>query len=276
MREVETLPHYVNHTVEEIGGWYVVSVKLSVEDTSDELLAVYQRLNALRGEYGDFLIGGAASWKNVVYNEIYVKFWNFQVFVVVVLVYLILAILLRSFLIPLRLIATVLMSIAWSLALEVFLFQEALGQPTYWLVPIILFAFLMAVGTDYDIFIVARIREELEKGLGEKEAIRQAIVTTGPVITGAAIILAAAFSTLMLSQVTLLRQVGFTIAFAALVDAFIIRPLVVPALIVLAGRYNWLWIRGYSVRYINYNNNLFVKEVSRDCLFPQFCHHSIQ
>ena len=262
--------------MEEIGGWYVVSVKLSVEDTSDELLAVYQRLNALRGEYGDFLIGGAASWKNVVYNEIYVKFWNFQVFVVVVLVYLILAILLRSFLIPLRLIATVLMSIAWSLALEVFLFQEALGQPTYWLVPIILFAFLMAVGTDYDIFIVARIREELEKGLGEKEAIRQAIVTTGPVITGAAIILAAAFSTLMLSQVTLLRQVGFTIAFAALVDAFIIRPLVVPALIVLAGRYNWLWIRGYSVRYINYNNNLFVKEVSRDCLFPQFCHHSIQ
>ncbi|MEM3996252.1 MAG: MMPL family transporter, partial [Pyrobaculum sp.] len=251
LREVETLPHYVNHTVEEIGGWYVVSVKLSVEDTSDELLAVYQRLNALRGEYGDFLIGGAASWKNVVYNEIYVKFWNFQVFVVVVLVYLILAILLRSFLIPLRLIATVLMSIAWSLALEVFLFQEALGQPTYWLVPIILFAFLMAVGTDYDIFIVARIREELEKGLGEKEAIRQAIVTTGPVITGAAIILAAAFSTLMLSQVTLLRQVGFTIAFAALVDAFIIRPLVVPALIVLAGRYNWLWIRGYSVRYIN-------------------------
>jgi len=78
--------------------------------------------------------------------------------------------------------------------------------------------------------------------------VRKAIVTTGPVITGAAIILAAAFSTLLLSQITLLRQVGFTIAFAALVDAFIVRPFIVPALIVLAGKYNWVWIGGYSVK----------------------------
>ncbi|WP_193322651.1 MMPL family transporter [Pyrobaculum calidifontis] len=247
---VEGLPHYVNHTVEKIGDWYVINVRLSVEDTSDELLKVYQLLKPLKDQYGA-LIGGAASWKNVVFNEIYVRFWNFQVYVVIVAVFVILAVLLKSFLIPLRLIATVLMSIAWSLALEVLLFQELAGQPTYWLVPIILFAFLMAVGTDYDIFIIARIREELEKGLGEREAIKRAIVTTGPVITGAALILATAFSTLLLSQLTLLRQVGFTIAFAALVDAFVIRPLVVPALIVLAGKYNWLWVTGYSVKVIN-------------------------
>jgi Predicted drug exporters of the RND superfamily len=147
------------------------------------------------------------------------------------------------------------MSIAWSLALEVAIFQELMGQPTYWLVPVILFAFLMAIGTDYDIFIITRIREEIEKGLGEKEAIKTAIVSTGPVITGAAMILATAFSTLLLSQITLLRQVGFTIAFAALVDAFIVRPFIVPALIILAGRYNWLWLTGYSVpisRQLNY------------------------
>nr|WP_287070202.1 MMPL family transporter [Pyrobaculum sp.] len=248
LTELEKMPHFVNYTVEKRGNWYVISLKLSVEETSDELLKVYRKLDELRAAYGPYLIGGSASWKNIIFQEIYVQFWNMQVYLVLVVVFIILSILLKSFLIPLRLIATVLMSISWSLALEVFIFQELLGEPTYWLVPIILFAFLMAVGTDYDIFIITRIREELERGAEEKEAVRKAIVTTGPVITGAAIILAAAFSTLLLSQTTLLRQVGFTIAFAALVDAFIVRPFIVPALIVLAGKYNWVWIGGYSVK----------------------------
>jgi len=248
LREVEKLPNYVNYTLEKRGDWYIVAVKLSLEDTSDKLLDVYRRLDQLRAYYGPYLIGGAASWKNVIFNEIYVKFWSLQIYVVIATVVLILAFLLKSFLIPIRLVATVLMSIAWSLAAEVALFQEAMGQPTYWLVPVVLFAFLMAIGTDYDIFIITRIREEIENGLDEKEAIKTAIVTTGPVITGAAIVLAAAFSTLMLSQTLLLRQIGFTIALAALLDAFIIRPIVVPALITLAGRYNWLWITGYSIR----------------------------
>nr|WP_148682514.1 MMPL family transporter [Pyrobaculum neutrophilum] len=244
LREVEKLPHYVNYTVEKRGEWYIVSIRLSVEDTSDALLEIYHRLDELRQRYGPYLIGGSASWKNVIFSEIYVRFWTFQVYVVVAAAFVVLALLLRSFVIPLRLIATVLMSIAWSLAAEVALFQDLLAQPTYWLVPIILFSFLMAVGTDYDIFIVTRIREELERGYDEREAIRRAIVTTGPVVTGAAIILAAAFSTLALSQILLLRQVGFTIALAALIDAFVVRPLVVPALMVLAGRYNWLWVGG--------------------------------
>ncbi|MGC8993918.1 MAG: MMPL family transporter, partial [Pyrobaculum sp.] len=65
---------------------------------------------------------------------------------------------------------------------------------------------------------------------------------------GAAMILAVAFSTLALSQILVLREVGFTIALAALIDAFLIRPLVVPALIVLAGKYNWWWITGYNIK----------------------------
>ncbi|MEM4838639.1 MAG: MMPL family transporter, partial [Pyrobaculum sp.] len=239
--EIEKLPHFVNYTVYNRGEWHVVEIKLSVEDTSDALLDVYKRLDELRAEFGEFLIGGAAAWKHIIFEEIYVKFWNFQVFVVILAVYLILMFLLKSFIIPARLLITVFMSISWSLALEVLIFQEIMATPTYWLVPIILFSFLLAIGTDYDIFIVARIKEELEKGLDEKEAIRRAIVSTGPVITGAAIILAVAFSTLLTSQLSLLRQAGFTIAIAALIDAFIIRPLVVPAFMVVAGRYNWFW-----------------------------------
>ncbi|MFN7105314.1 MAG: MMPL family transporter, partial [Pyrobaculum sp.] len=245
LEAIKSLPHYVNYTVEKVGEWHVVSIRLSVEDTSDKLLEVYRELDALRSTYGPFLIGGAASWKNVIFNEIYVKFWNVQIYVIIIAIFIILSLLLKSFLMPLRLIATILMSTTWSLAVEVLIFQEVSGQPTYWLVPVVLFAFLMAVGTDYDIFIVTRIREELERGATEREAVKRAIVTTGPVITGAAMILAVAFSTLLLSQTLLLRQVGLTIAFAALIDAFVIRPFVVPAMIVLAGRYNWLWVTGY-------------------------------
>ncbi|MEM1662914.1 MAG: MMPL family transporter [Pyrobaculum sp.] len=241
LNEIEKLPHFVNYTVYNRGEWHVVEIKLSVEDTSDALQDVYKRLDELRAEFGEFLIGGAAAWKHIIFEEIYVKFWNFQVFVVILAVYLILMFLLKSFIIPARLLITVFMSISWSLALEVLIFQEIMATPTYWLVPIILFSFLLAIGTDYDIFIVARIKEELEKGLDEKEAIRRAIVSTGPVITGAAIILAVAFSTLLTSQLSLLQQAGFTIAIAALIDAFIIRPLVVPAFMVVAGRYNWFW-----------------------------------
>lgn len=240
--EVKALPHFVSYSVEERGGWHVVSIKFSLESTSDQLLYIYNELDKLRQKYGDFLIGGAASWKYIVFHEIYDRFWSFQVYIIVGAVAAILALLLRSFLIPIRLIATVLMSVAWSMALEVAAFQQATSTPTYWLLPIILFAFLMAIGTDYDIFIVSRIREEMEGGKDEREAIRAAIVTTGPVVTGAAMILAAAFSTLMLSQTSLLREVGLTVAAAALMDAFLIRPFVVPALMVLAGRYNWAWI----------------------------------
>ncbi len=246
LRAIETLPHYVNHTVEKIGKWQVVTIRLSLEETADELLEIYEELDKLRAEYGYFLIGGSAAWKNIVFNEIYVKFWNFQMYVVIAAVIVILAILLRSLVMPLRLVTTVLMSTAWSFALGVLIFQEVAMQSIYWLTPIVLFAFLMAIGTDYDIFIVTRIREEMEGGLSEREAIKKAIVTTGPVITGAAIILAVAFSTLSISQTTVLQQVGFTVALAALIDAFVIRPFVVPSLMVLAGRYNWLWVTGYA------------------------------
>ncbi|MCC6020713.1 MAG: MMPL family transporter [Thermoproteaceae archaeon] len=248
LSELQRIPHVVNTTVESRGEWHVISLKLSIPGSSDEQLEVYRRLDELRQSHGPFLVGGSASVKSALFNEVYARFWSLQVYIVIALVFAILALLLRSLIVPLRLLATVLMSASWSLAAGVAVFQWLLGAPLYWLVPVILFSFLVAIGTDYDVFIVSRVREEVERGLGDREAIETAVVRTGPVITGAALVLAAAFGALLVSQLTLLRQVGLTIALAALVDAFAVRPLVVPAVMTLAGRYNWLWPLRRGVR----------------------------
>jgi RND superfamily putative drug exporter len=247
LSELQRIPHVVNTAVESRGEWHVISLRLSIPGSSDEQLEVYGRLDELRRSHGPFL-GGSASVKSALFNEVYARFWSLQVYIVIALVFAILALLLRSLIMPLRLLATVLISASWSLAAGVAVFQWLLGAPLYWLVPVILLSFLVAIGTDYNVFTVSRVREEVERGLGDREAIETAVVRTGPVITGAALVLAAAFGALPVSQLTLLRQVGLTIALAALVDAFAVRPLAVPAVMTLAGRYNWLWPLRRGVR----------------------------
>jgi RND superfamily putative drug exporter len=146
---------------------------------------------------------------------------------------------LRSLLTPLRLVATVLMSLVWGLAFNIAAFQMAGGQLTYWLQPVVLTTLLVAIGTDYDVFIITRIKEEVERGLDDRSAIRTAIATTGPIVTGAALILALAFLSIAQSQLTVLQQIGATVAFSAIFDAYVVRPLLVPAIMNLLAKYNW-------------------------------------
>nr|KJR74256.1 MAG: peptide ABC transporter permease [Thermoproteus sp. AZ2] len=241
LEDLTKLPYYVNYTVSYKNNYYIITLKTSLSDTSDKLLQVYNDLAQLRDKYGFFYIGGAAGWKNVYYNYIFVYFWSTQIYIIIFFVIFILSIVLRSIFTPLRLVATVLMSFVFGLALDIAVFQIALGQLTYWLQPVILSSLLIAVGTDYDVFIVSRIREEVERGLDEKAAIRTAIMTTGPIVTGAALILALAFLSIVESQLTVLQQVGLTVAFAAMFDAYVVRPLLVPAIMNMLSKYNWWW-----------------------------------
>ncbi|MEL9991794.1 MAG: MMPL family transporter [Thermoproteus sp.] len=235
---ITKLPYYTNYTIFTRENYYIISLKLSVTSTSDELLYVYNNLTALR-KFGLLYIGGDAGWKHVYYTYIYLYFWNFQIYIVLLTVILTLMVALRSLLTPLRLVATVLMSLVWGLTLNIALFQILGGQLTYWLQPVVLTSLLIAVGTDYDVFIVTRIREEVERGLDDRAAIKTAIVTTGPIVTGAALILALAFLSIVQSQLTVLQQVGATVAFSAIFDAYIVRPFLVPAIMNLLAKYNW-------------------------------------
>ncbi|WP_198002081.1 MMPL family transporter [Caldivirga maquilingensis] len=222
----------------------ILKVTTSYNALSDKLIPVYVRLtslaNQVASEYGvKVIVGGDAANKYYFVKVFEDQFYYKISILIIALNILLLSLALRSLVVPLRLLATVMISISWSLAVSQLIFYKLLGVETYWLLPIILFALLTSVGTDYDIFIVTRVREEVIKGKSDPEAILTAIENTGPIVTGAALVLAIAFMSLMVSQLYILREIGFTVGLSVLMDAFLIRPAVMPAIMVLAGKYNW-------------------------------------
>ncbi|NLN72042.1 MAG: MMPL family transporter, partial [Thermoplasmatales archaeon] len=146
----------------------------------------------------------------------------------------------KSYLTPLRAILTIVMSIVWTLGLTYFLFVDVLATPVYWILPIILFVICLGLGMDYDILLTTRIRENVAKGMSNDDAIVHALESTGAVITICGIIMSSAFGTLMLSSTPMLQQFGFALWFAILVDALLVRTYLVPAVMHLLGRWNWV------------------------------------
>ncbi len=154
-------------------------------------------------------------------------------------VLIILGLLLRSAVIPWYLIATVIFSYGATIGISTVLFQKVLGQAGIsYFIPIILFVLLIALGTDYNIFLMSRIREEAKKN-GTKLGIQSASAATGGIITSAGIILAGTFAALALSPLQSLFQVGLAVAVGVLIDTFIIRAVLVPALASILGERNW-------------------------------------
>jgi uncharacterized membrane protein YdfJ with MMPL/SSD domain len=117
-------------------------------------------------------------------------------------------------------------------------FQGILGQPgiTFWLAPF-LFAVLVALGADYNIFIMSRIREEADDGREIHDAVGRGITLTGRVITSAGLILAGTFGALLIAPLPFLRQIGFGIGLGILIDTFLVRALIVPSITMLLGRW---------------------------------------
>jgi len=185
------------------------------------------------------LVGGSPSYKYYFVLGFEREYYGLILYVMIAINVVILTIYMRSVMIPLRLVSTVLMSITWSLALTTAVFQGLMGVKTYWLLPVILISLLLSVGTDYDLFIISRFREEVVNGYSDDEAIVRAVEFTGPVVTGAALVLAMAFASLALSSIYILKQVALAVASSVIIDSFLVRPLLVPAIIVLLGKYNW-------------------------------------
>ncbi len=158
---------------------------------------------------------------------------------VLVGVYFILLIVLGSVMIPLRLMLTILLSISWTLALSLVIFLWWLSIPVLWILPLLLFVILMGLGLDYDIFLMTRIKEEVMEGRSDEEAISRAVEHTGSIITICGAIMAGAFGTMMLSTTGLLKEFGFGLCFAILLDATVVRIYLVPAIMILLKKWNW-------------------------------------
>jgi len=116
---------------------------------------------------------------------------------------------------------------------DIFKFENLINM-----LPVFVFVMLAAVGADYNIFLVSRIREEAEtKSI--KEAVHHAVAHTGNVITSCGIILAGTFATLMISSFPMVLEIGTAIAIGVLIDTFLVRALLVPSLAALLGRWSW-------------------------------------
>jgi RND superfamily putative drug exporter len=160
--------------------------------------------------------------------------------VVVLLIAVLLALVLRSLTAPLYLVVSVVLSYAAALGVVGLAFVRLAGQTgIYFIVPFALFVFLMALGSDYNILVMTRIREEAHSQ-PLREAVRHAIARTGSTVTTAGVILAGTFVVLAVTgNDDQSRQFGFGIAAGILLDTFLIRTLLIPAMAVLLGRWNW-------------------------------------
>ncbi|HCT78111.1 MAG TPA: hypothetical protein DGT23_16340, partial [Micromonosporaceae bacterium] len=158
---------------------------------------------------------------------------------VLTVIFLILMVLLRSIIAPLVLIATVLLSYLATLGVSGIVFQDILGFPgADSSFPLFAFVFLVALGVDYNIFLMTRVREEAGK-LGHKAGTLRGLSVTGGVITSAGLVLAGTFAVLGTLPLTFLAELGFAVAIGVLIDTIIIRAVLVTSLTLDIGR--WMW-----------------------------------
>jgi putative drug exporter of the RND superfamily len=151
----------------------------------------------------------------------------------------ILGVLLQAIVAPIVLIATVLASFFGTLGLSLVFFRYVVGDPGVDAsLPVFAFIFLVALGVDYTIFLMGRVREEARRH-GTREGVLPALAATGPVITSAGVILAGTFSVLMALPVTFTFNIGFMVAVGILLDTFVVRTIMVPAAVEVIGDRIW-------------------------------------
>jgi putative drug exporter of the RND superfamily len=177
------------------------------------------------------------------------------VVVVLALSFLLLMVMFRSIVVPLKAIVLNLLSVAAAYGVVVLVCQEGVGAELFgfrdvdaieaWL-PLFLFSVLFGLSMDYHVFLLSRIRERFESTRDNTEAVTHGIRTTGRLITGAALIMVAVFGGFASGRLADLQQVGLGLSVAVLVDATIVRAVLVPASMRLLGRWNWYLPRRLS------------------------------
>ncbi len=185
------------------------------------------------------MISGTAAVMVEISNEMSTQFLKIEL-TALILIIILLFFVMKSYLTPIRSVVTIFMSVIWTVAITQLLYTDLLNEGVLWLLPIILLVICLGLGMDYDILLTTRIREyRFDKGMDNDEAIHQAVLHSGSVITICGVIMAFTFGTLMLSSTLMLQQMGFALCFAILVDALVVRTYIVPAAMHLMGEWNW-------------------------------------
>lgn len=185
----------------------------------------------------NFVGGPTAEFTDI--QDVMNKDFNKVMVIVIIGVLIVLIILLGSLIAPLYLIATVLLSYGATIGIVTWLFQDILGHGGIsYIIPILLFVLLVALGADYNIFLSSRIKEESEK-FDPLMGVKVASEKTGAIITACGIILAGTFATMAFAPLQMLSQIGLAVAIGILLDTFVVRAILVPAIATLLGKWNW-------------------------------------
>ena len=162
-------------------------------------------------------------------------------------VFVVLLLLLQAVVAPIYLILTILLSYAATLGVVRLVFVDIMGTAgVTWWVPMFMFVMLVALGMDYNIFLIGRVKEEVASH-GTRAGTRLALARTGGIITSAGVIMAGTFASMLSGDLLGLLQIGFAVAFGVLLDTFVVRTALVPAITVLLDRWAWWPRRGPRV-----------------------------
>ena len=241
LRSVDGVAGVVPSGVSEDGELARLDATLEFDPFSDEAndLIPTIRADARAAAAGETALVGGLTAENFDTTETLRSDAKLVVPLILILIFLILCVLLRAVVAPLYLVATVVLSYAFALGASSLIFTEVFNQPDSDPgIPTFAFIFLVALGVDYNIFLISRIREEAARE-ETKEAVITGLERTGGVITSAGLILAGTFGALMTLPLETLFQLGFTIAFGLLVDTFLVRTILVPAIAFKLGERNW-------------------------------------
>jgi len=217
-----------------------LNVVLDAEGQSEE---AYAAINLIRDEVdkatgADAKVGGLDAQALDV-KDAYAHDQLIVIPLILVLVFVVLVILLRSFVAPVLLLTTVVASFFASMGAGWLIFTSVLGFPALDLsVFLYSFLFLVALGVDYNIFLVTRAKEEAEK-VGTRQGMIKALSATGGVITSAGILLAAVFAVLGVLPLVALAQIGVIVCIGVLLDTLLVRTVIVPALAFMTGKKFW-------------------------------------
>lgn len=230
--------------VSQDGRTALVSAIMSVDPMSDEAIALVRgplrdAAHSAAPDGSTALVGGTSSVFSDL-KEAMNRDYSVVFPVAAGLIMIILALLLRSLVAPWYLMLSVGLGFGATLGATVIMFQHVLGESgLIFMLPIYIYLFVVALGTDYNILMVARLREEAREGKDPRAAAAHAVRHAGPTIAAAGVILAGTFASLMLGGNALIESMGFALSFGIVVAAFVMATIFTPALTALIGHAAW-------------------------------------
>jgi RND superfamily putative drug exporter len=252
LRKIEGVTHVAVPTGPgaSVDGQTVIVVVPDEETVNNTSVDVVRRVTDAAGDMDGVI--GVTGLGNAQVDFLNAVYGNFPMMLLLIagLTYVLLVRAFRSLLLPLKAVVLNLVSLTAVYGLMVLFWQEGYGSEaifgiektgavTFW-IPIMVFAFLFGLSMDYEVFILSRVREEYDNGLSTDEAVIAGIGRTGRLVTSAALILFLAFAALASGPGTDLKVLATGLGFGILLDATLIRSVLVPSLVSLFGRWNWI------------------------------------